>query len=76
MSAFSDVVMRSHPSNMPEAEQFWTSNETLLQLKYFVDIHVALSDYKQKLMKEAFEIGTPVIRPLLLHFSHDQKARA
>ena len=40
-----------------------------------MDIHVELADYKYMLMKEASELGTPIIRPLLLHFSHDEKAR-
>lgn len=53
MAAFSDTVMRSHPSNMPEVPQLWTNGETLAQLKKFVDIHVALKPYKQMLMKEA-----------------------
>ena len=46
MSAFSDIVMRSHPSNLPESEQLWSKTETLLHLKKFVDIHVELADYK------------------------------
>lgn len=37
---------------------------------------MALADYKQSLMREAAEYGTPVTRPLLLHFSHDERARA
>lgn len=71
-SAFADVVMRSHPSNMPEAEQLWTNDATLVHLKKFVDIHVLLSDYKQALMREAHEKGTPVVRPMFLHFPHDK----
>jgi len=36
---------------------------------------VALSDYKRALMVEAAEMGTPVIRPLFLHFPNDEVAR-
>lgn len=49
MSAFSDIVMRSHPSNMPETVQLWSSPRIILHLKKFVDIHVALSSYKKTL---------------------------
>jgi len=46
MSAFSDVIMRSHPSNLPETTQLWSSPRIILHLKKFVDIHVALAAYK------------------------------
>ncbi len=75
MSTFSDVIMRSHPSNMPETLQLWSSPRIILHLKKFVDIHVALSDYKQSLVTEAHELGTPVTRPLMLHFPNDKNAR-
>ena len=75
MAAFSDIVMRSHPSNMPETLQLWTSPRIILHLKKFVDIHVALRTYKQFLIEEATKNGTPVVRPLMLHFPADIEAR-
>lgn len=75
MNTFSDMVMRSHPSNMPEAYQLWESPEILAHLACFVNIHVALADYKQMLMKDAQNEGTPCTRPMLLHFRDDPKAR-
>ena len=75
MAAFSDVVMRSHPSNMPETLQLWSSPRIILHLKKFVDIHVALRDYKQFLIGEATMNGTPIVRPLMLHFPSDAESR-
>lgn len=75
MAAFSDIVMRSHPSNMPETLQLWSSPRIILHLKKFVDIHVALSDYKRFLIQEAVNYGTPIVRPLMLHYPLDDKAR-
>lgn len=37
-------------------------------MKKFTEIHVKLAEYKGALMKAAQEKGTPVIRPLLLHW--------
>ena len=47
----------------------------MLHLRKFVDIHVALADYKATLMQEAYTVGTPIVRPLMLHFGHDSTAR-
>ena len=41
----------------------------------FTKIHVNLADYKRELMEEAHRVGTPVTRPLLLEFPHDERAR-
>lgn len=76
MSTFADIIMRSNPSNLPESEQIWSSTDTLAHLKKFVDIHVALAAYKRSLMNEAQFFGTPVTRPLLLHFGEDETARS
>lgn len=73
-SALADVVMRSHPSNLPEAEQVWSSSETLQHLKKFVELHVILAQYKRYLMNEAQFFGTPVVRPLMLHYPDSNEA--
>ena len=76
MNTFSDIVLRSHVSNMPTtAAQIYDSEENILFFKKFADIHVKLADYKISLMKEAQDYGTPVTRPLLLHFPKLKAAR-
>jgi len=76
MSTFSDVIMRSHPSNLPDDDfQVYDDDESVLFLKKFTEIHVKLADYKMDLMKEAGEEGTPVTRPLLLHYPDSAAAR-
>lgn len=77
MSAFSDPFMRTHPGNLPLKDfQIWDDEATIQLFKNFTDIHVALADYKGQLVKEAATIGTPILRPLLLHFPDDPVARA
>lgn len=77
MNTFSDPIMRSHPSNIPESNfQIWDDNETILFMKKFVEIHVALADYKMMLMNEAHEMGRPFTRHPMLHFGDDAKVRA
>jgi len=76
MNTFSDPILRSHPSNIPEAQhQIYDDNDTILFFKKFVDIHLKLKDYKMDLMKDAEKQGTPFTRPLLLHFPEDATAR-
>ena len=76
MSAFSDPIMRSHPSSAPDANyQIWDEDDSILFLKKFVDLHVKMADYKMQLMQEANQKGTPFTRAMLLHFPHDARAR-
>ena len=76
MSAFSDPIMRSHPSSAPEDNyQIFDDDDTILFFKKFVDLHVKMADYKMLLMQEANQKGTPFTRPMLLHFPHDARAR-
>jgi len=54
MNSISDIVLRSHVSNMPTtAAQIYDSEENILFFKKFADIHVKLAGYKTALMKEA-----------------------
>lgn len=56
MNTFSDPMLRSHPSNIPEAQhQIYDDEDTVLFFKKFVDIHIRLADYKMDLMNEASE---------------------
>ena len=54
MNTFSDVVMRTHPSNKPAScVQVQDSNETAQFFAYFANIHVRLQPYKRQLILEA-----------------------
>jgi len=76
MSTFSDVIMRSHPSNLPDdCAQVYDSTANVLFLKKFTDIHVEMQHYKMSLMEEANTLGTPVTRPLMLHYPDCEAAR-
>jgi len=73
MSAFSDMIMRSHPSNLPD-DNFQIYNDVgyIQFMAKFVRIHAnLLSDYKQQLMQDAYENGTPIVCALMLHFPDD-----
>jgi len=73
MSAFSDMIMRSHPTNLPDDNlQIYNDVETVQFMAKFVRIHAnLLNDYKQQLMQGAYENGTPIIRSLMLNFPDD-----
>lgn len=71
MCTFSDPIMRSHPSSAsdnPENFQIWDDDETILFMKKFTEVHVALADYKMQLMNEASELGRPFTRAMMLHY--------
>ena len=75
MSAFSDIVMRGHPSNKPVNNwQPYSDDETADFMAYFGKIHKALFDYKGKLMDEAVMKGTLITRPLFYEFPEDEKS--
>jgi len=76
MNTFSDAIMRSHPSNLPDdCYQIWDDDETIEFFKKFAQINVRLADYKAKIMQEVYEDGSPFTRPLLIHFPDDRRAR-
>lgn len=76
MCAFSDPVMRSHPSSAPDDNfQIWDDDETILFMKDFTEVHVALADYKMQLMKEHSEMGRPFTRHMMLHFPDNTAIR-
>lgn len=77
MSTFSDMIMRSHPSNLPLVDfQIYSDEEAVNFMAKFVKIHVRLEAYKRQLMVEASTKGTPVTRPLLLAFPDCSACRA
>ena len=77
MSTFSDMIMRSHPSSSPDKSfQIWDDDETILHMKKFTEIHIALADYKMFLMDQHFSLGSPVTRPLMLNFPENSTVRS
>lgn len=76
MTTFSDPIMRSHPSSAPDTNfQIWDDTDSIQFLKKFAEIHIALADFKMYLMKQAYELGRPFTRPMMLHFENDAVAR-
>jgi hypothetical protein len=48
MSTYSDVIMRTHPSNKPNFNfQVFSDNETAQFIAYFGKLHVQLASYKR-----------------------------
>jgi len=76
MNTFSDMIMRSHPSCIPDDQfQIYDSVEAIQFFSRMVKVHVSLADYKMKLMQEASESGSPATRSMMMHFPHDARAR-
>lgn len=74
MAAFTPF-MRTHESNRPSTNfQYYDDNETMVHLAKFVDIFTKLKPYTKALVKEASEKGTPVQRPVFLHYENDEEA--
>lgn len=55
--------------------QVYDDKETTTFFAKFVKIHMALKEYKMNLMKVAETEGIPPLRPLLMEFPKDHKAR-
>lgn len=69
MSAFSDAVFRTHPSNKPDFNaQIWDNAEIASYFKNYTEVHMELGEYRMKLMKEMEETGLPLVRSLALEF--------
>lgn len=78
-------VMRLHGDREPKppgeeissgaANEIWSYGEEVYEIcKKFIGIREQLRPYTRKLMQEAHEKGTPVIRPLFFEFPQDPKA--
>lgn len=71
MAAFTPV-MRTHEGNRPKDNfQFDQDSEVLTHLAKMVSIYVALKPYIQKIVLECSNLGTPVQRPLFMHYEQD-----
>lgn len=76
MSTYSDVIMRTHPSNKPDLNfQVFSDNSTAQHFAFFGKIHVGLAPYKQALIAEASATGVPVTRSLFMNYPEDPTAR-
>ena len=75
LSAFADSIYRTHQGNRPlHNAQPWWSPELVEQLRVCVDMHVALKEYKKELMREAHEVGLPLMRSMVIHYPNDPVA--
>ena len=74
MGAFTPV-MRTHEGNRPyDCFQFDGDDETLEHLAKMTDIYVKLAPYTKGLVKLNAQKGTPLQRPLFMHYENDEKA--
>lgn len=70
MSAFSDAIFRTHPSNNPDFNvQIWDNAEIAQFFKKFAQVFVDLGSYKMNLMQEMEETGIPIVRSLSLELN-------
>lgn len=76
MSTFSDIIMRTHPSNKPASNyQIYSDNQTAQFFAYFVKQHIQMAQYKRDLMNEATQNGIPIVRSLMMNFPDDDQSR-
>lgn len=76
MSAFSDVIFRTHPGNIPNLSvQVYSDDGLLKTFGAFARVHSGLGSYRLDLMKEASITGAPVTRHPWLTFPTDVIAR-
>lgn len=74
MAAFMPV-MRTHEGNRPDTNyQYYDDPDCMHQLARLVDIYTTLAPYTKTLVAENAAKGTPVQRPLFLHYEDDARA--
>lgn len=67
--------MRTHEGNRPsENFQVYDDNEAIDHFAKCTSIFVDLTEYRRKIIEENSENGTPVQRPLFMHYEKDRKA--
>lgn len=73
MAAFTPV-MRTHEGNRPESNfQFYDDDDAMVQLARLTTIYTHLKDYLKEAVILNSEKGTPVQRPLFLHYENDRE---
>jgi alpha-glucosidase (family GH31 glycosyl hydrolase) len=66
------AVFRTHEGNIPDVNhQFYSDQETLEHFVRFARIYAAWKPYRMELVKEASEIGIPVVRHPYIHYPDD-----
>jgi alpha-glucosidase (family GH31 glycosyl hydrolase) len=66
------AVFRTHEGNIPEVNhQIYSDEETLEHFVRFARIYVAWKPYRMELVKEASEIGLPVVRHPYIQYTDD-----
>jgi alpha-glucosidase len=74
MNAFT-AVYRTHEGTDPTGNaQFYDNATTLAHFARFAKFYAALAPYRETLMKEASETGTPLVRHMLLEYPNDPAA--
>jgi len=73
-SAFSDVMFRTHPGNLPtKSWQYNSDNATLVAFKTWASVHAALWPYRKGFVELASTTGVPVTRHPWLQYPGDSK---
>lgn len=68
-------VMRTHEGNRPDTNfQYYDDEDCMRRLARLTDIYTMLAPYTKELVKENAAKGTPVQRPLFLHYEEDERA--
>jgi alpha-glucosidase len=71
LSAFTPIY-RTHEGLAPERNhQVYSDSASIEFFAEFGQLHYALKDYFQQLVRQASDRGIPPIRPLYLHYSQD-----
>lgn len=71
MAAFTPV-MRTHEGNRPDTNfQYYDDEDCMQRLARLVDIYTMLAPYTKELVAENAAHGTPVQRPLFMHYEQD-----
>lgn len=74
MAAFMPV-MRTHEGNRPDTNfQYYDDPDCMKQLARLVKVYTMLAPYTRHFVAENTEKGTPVQRPLFLHYEKDARA--
>ncbi|MBE5916221.1 MAG: alpha-glucosidase [Pseudobutyrivibrio ruminis] len=73
MAAFTPV-MRTHEGNRPDTNfQYYDDEDCMKQLARLTDIYVAITPLLKELVEENSLKGTPVQRPLFMHYAKDER---
>lgn len=74
MAAFTPV-MRTHEGNRPDTNfQYYDDEDTMRRLARLTGVYTALAPYTKTLVAENAAHGTPVQRPLFIHYEKDERA--